>query len=85
MRQRTHLHHTPTFEVDYKELGLRYKQKVTTVEAQFSGHKFSGKPRFKGHFRKYVQPYFLFLVHGFARNSGKSRFSGQSLGDRFFR
>ena len=50
MRQRTHLHHTPTFEVDYKELGLRYKQKVTTVEAQFSGHKFSGKPRFKGHF-----------------------------------
>ena len=29
--------------------------------------------------------HFLFLVHKSARNSGNTRFSGQKLGDRFFR
>ena len=58
---------------------------LITVEARFSGHQFSGKPRFKGHSSENMGDRFLFLVYKSARNSGKSRFRGQNLGDRFFR
>ena len=51
--------------------------KVYTVEAWFSGHRFSGKLRFKGHSSKNLSEHFWYLVHKSARNSGKSRFSGQ--------
>ena len=57
----------------------------STVEARFSGHRFSGKTRFKGHPSENLGDHFWFLVHKSARNSGKTRFSGQKLGDRFFR
>ena len=50
-----------------------------TVEARFSGHRFSGKPRFKGHSSKNLSNNFCFFVRKSARNSGKSRFSGQKV------
>ena len=49
------------------------------MEARFSGHRFSGKPRFKGHSSKNLSDHFWYLVHKSARNSGKSRFSGQNF------
>ena len=56
-----------------------------TVEARFSGHRFSGKPRFNGHSLGNLGNHFWFLVHKSARYSRISRFSGQKVGDRFFR
>ena len=44
----------------------------TTVEARFSGHRFSGKHRYKGHPLDNLGDHFLFLVHKSDRNSGKS-------------
>ena len=64
-------------------LCLHIHTQGNTVEARFSGHQFSGKPRFKGHSSENMGNRFLFLVHKSAQNSGKSRFSGQTLGERF--
>ena len=63
------------------------ENKMSTVEAWFSGHRFSGKPRFKGHYSENLGffGHFLFLLHKSAWNSGKSCFSGQKFGDWFFR
>ena len=34
--------------------------RVTTLKARFSGHRFSGKPRFKGHSLEYLGNHFDF-------------------------
>ena len=54
---------------------VRYKPSylLSTVEARFSGHRYSGKPRFKGHSSENLGDHLWFLVHKNARKSGKSR------------
>ena len=36
---------------------------ASTVEARFSGHRYSEKPRFKGHSSENLGDHFLFLVY----------------------
>ena len=50
-----------------------------TMEARFSWHRFSGKPRFKGHSSENLSDHFWFLVHKCTQNRAKLYLGDKSL------
>ena len=48
--------------LDLRLAVYRSEPDTSTVEVRFSGHRFSGKPRFKGHSSENLVDHFLFLL-----------------------